>query len=242
MKGAIYVSDSDNTKIMGSKKVDATYASIKKTCPSTCSLKQDKSCYAMNSYVGMHVARLDSRARQGSPLDVAKAEARAIDDAYNGKKIPAGRALRLHVAGDSRTIKGTRVINAAVARWKERGGGDCWGYTHAHQHVPRSMWSVVSILASIESLKDVEAVRKQGYAPALVVPEHTTHKAYILPGSDVKWIPCPAQTKPGGKEVGCTDCRLCFNADRLYHNNMGITFAAHGVNKNTLKRHLTVIN
>jgi hypothetical protein len=241
MKGALYVSDSGNTKIVGSKKVDATYASIKKTCPSTCSLKQDKSCYAMNSYVGMHVARLDSRARQGSPLDVARAEARAIDGAYNGKKVPAGRALRLHVAGDSRTIKGTRVINAAVARWKKRGGGDCWGYTHAHQKVARSTWSAVSILASIESINQVEEVRKMGYAPALVVPKHTTNKAYTIEGSNVKWLPCPAQTKPGGKEIGCTDCRLCFNANRLYENNMGITFEVHGAKKNSLKRHLTVL-
>jgi hypothetical protein len=236
VKGAIYVSDSGNTKIMGSKKVDASYASIKATCPSTCSLK-DKGCYAQTSFVGMINHRMNRRARGGSPLQLARAEARAIDQSYNGGEVPAGRAFRLHVAGDSRTVKGTRVLNAAVSRWKKRGGGDAWSYTHAWQKVPRKEWGNVSILASVDGVEQVPYARAQGYAPAIVVGEHTSERAYTLPGSDVKWIPCPNQTR----DVGCTDCRLCFNADRLYQNNMGIAFAAHGVKKETIKRHLKVV-
>jgi hypothetical protein len=234
--GTIYVSDSGNTKIMGSQKVDATYASIKATCPDTCSLK-DEGCYAQTSFVGMINSRMNRRARQHSPLKLARAEAQAIDQSYNGGPVPQGRALRLHVAGDSRTIKGTRSINAAIARWKKRGGGDVWSYTHAHQHVSRKEWSNVSVLASIDNIDQVAAVRAQGYAPALVVSQHPSDKAYKLNGSEVKWIPCPAQTR----EVGCSDCRLCFNADRLFASNMGITFAAHGIRKETIKRHLTVV-
>lgn len=240
MKGAIYVSDSGNTKIMGSEKVDATYASIKATCPDSCDLK-DKGCYAQTSFVGMINWRMNRRARQGSPLDVARAEAQAIDASYNGGQVPTGRALRIHVAGDSRTLAGTRVINKAVARWRKRGGGDCWSYTHAWKHVPREEWNNVSTLASVDSVSDIEQARAQGYAPAIVVPEFTTDKAFTLPGSDTKFIPCPAQTHPGGKEIGCTDCRLCFNANRLYKGNFGIAFAAHGIKKAELKRHLTII-
>lgn len=236
MKGAIYVQDSGNTKIMGTKKVDATYAAIKATCPDTCNLK-DKGCYAQTSFVGMINSRMNRRARQSSPLQVARAEARAIDQAYNGGPVPEQRALRLHVAGDSRTIKGSRSLNAAVTRWKKRGGGDVWSYTHAWDKVPRKEWSQVSILASVDRLDQVAAARAQGYAPALVVDQHPSEKAYTLPGSDVKWIPCPNQTR----DVGCTDCRLCFNANRLFESNMGITFAAHGVRKETLKKHLKVI-
>jgi len=235
-KGAIYVSDSGNTKIMGSKKVDATYAAIKYTCPDSCELK-DKGCYAQTSFVGMINQRMNRRARGGSPLDLAKAEAKAIDDAYKGGAVPAGRALRIHVAGDSRTIMGTRVLNKAVGRWRQRGGGDCWSYTHAWRHVAREEWSNVSVLASVDNVADVPLAREQGYAPAMVVAEHPSEKAYQLPGSDVKWIPCPNQTRG----VGCTDCRLCFNADRLLAGNFGIAFAAHGVKKNEIKRHLTVV-
>lgn len=236
MKGAIYVSDSGNTKIMGSKKVDATYASIKATCPDTCSLK-DKGCYAQTSFVGMINSRMNRRARQGSPLNVARAEAKAIDESYRGGKVPQDRAMRLHVAGDSRTIAGTRSLNAAVARWKKRGGGDCWSYTHAWAHVPKSEWSKVSILASVANVEEVAAARAQGYAPAIVVDHHPSDKTYTLPNSDVKWIPCPNQTR----DVGCTDCRLCFDSNRLFDKNMGIAFAAHGIKKNEIKRHLTII-
>lgn len=236
MNGAIYVSDSGNTKIMGSKKVDATYVSIKASCPKDCPFMSE-GCYAQLSYVGITTARLDEEADGFSPLQAARSEAAAIDNSYKGGEVPAGRDLRLHVAGDSRTIAGTRLINNAIKRWKKRGGGDVWSYTHAWKNVSRQDWDQVSILASISNVDEVLAVREQGYAPAIVVPEHPSEKAYQLEGSDVKWIPCPAQTRG----VGCSDCRLCFNADRLYNDNMGIAFAAHGAKKNSMKRHLTVI-
>ena len=145
--------------------------------------------------------------------------------------------MRLHVAGDTRVIKGARSINAAIARWKKRGGGDAWSYTHAWAHVPRKEWSNVSVLASVESVKEVEEARKMGYAPALIVPEHPSEKMYKLAGSDVRWIPCVQQTK----DIPCVKCRLCFNANRLFENNMGIAFAAHGAKKNSIKRHLNVV-
>lgn len=236
MNGAIYVSDSGNTKIMGSKKVDATYVSIKASCPKDCPL-MGEGCYAQLSYVGMTTHRLDEEAAGFSPLQAARAEAKAIDESYKGGKVPTGRDLRLHVAGDSRTLAGTRIINKSVKRWKERGGGDVWSYTHAWKHVPREEWDQVSILASVTTVDEVPAARQQGYAPAIVVPEHPSEKAYQLEGSDTKWIPCPAQTRG----VGCSDCRLCFNANRLHDGNFGIAFAVHGVKKDSLKRHLTVV-
>ena len=236
MRGAIYVSDSGNTKIMGSQKVDATYASIKKTCPDTCSLK-NTGCYAQMSYTGIVTRRNDKRAKGESPLDVARSEAKAIDMAYGGGAIPFGRALRLHVAGDSRTVKGTRVLNKAIGRWKTRGGGSCWSYTHAWRHVPRKEWSNVSILASVEDPKDIAAARAQGYAPAIVVGTFPTDKAFTVPGSDTTFIPCVNQTRG----VGCSDCQLCFKADWLYETNRGIAFQAHGVYKDQMKRRLNVI-
>jgi hypothetical protein len=236
MNGAIYVSDSGNTKIMGSKKVDATYVSIKVSCPKSCPL-MGEGCYAQLSFVGITTHRLDEEAAGFSPLQAARAEAKAIDNSYKGGYVPERRDLRLHVAGDSRTIQGTRLINKAVGNWKARGGGDVWSYTHAWQHVTRQEWNNVSILASVSSVGEVLAAREKGYAPAIVVGEHISEKAYKLEGSDTKWIPCPAQTR----EVGCSDCRLCFNADRLYKDNMGIAFAAHGIQKGSIKKRLQVI-
>jgi hypothetical protein len=185
----------------------------------------------------MTVTRLNDEADKLSALDIARAEAKAIDSAYNGGSVPNNKDMRLHVAGDSRTVAGSKLINSAVGRWKKRGGGDCWSYTHAWKTVARSNWNHVSMLASVSNVSEAKEAKLQGYASAIVVDHHDSPKAFQLKGSDIKWIPCPAQTKG----VGCTDCRLCFDANRLYDDGFGIAFAAHGVKKNKLKKHLNVL-
>lgn len=236
MNGATYVENSGNRKIIGSKKADATYVSIKASCPTDCPF-MGEGCYAELGNVGITSHRLDKEARRSSPLDAARAEAKAIDNSYKGKAIPEQRDLRLHVAGDSRTVKGARVLNKAIGRWTHRGGGKAWTYTHAWKHVPRKEWSNVSVLASIQNVSEVDKAKAQGYTVAIVVPEHPTDKAYQLAGSDMTFIPCPQQTRG----IGCSDCRLCMKADWLFETNRGIAFAVHGVRKEQLKRHLTVV-
>lgn len=236
MSGAIYVTNSKNGKISGIKKCDATYASISATCPNSCKLKGD-GCYGELSYVGIVNARLNKKADKMSAIQVARAEAQAIDNSYDGKKVP-GRDLRLHVSGDSRTITGTKIINAAVGRWKRRGGDTAFSYTHAWKNVHRSHWSNVSVLASIDSIEQVAGAKLQGYAPAIVVSKYPSKRAFTLPDSDIKWIPCPAELK---ENISCTSCRLCMKADWLYSTNRGIAFAAHGVRKENIKKRLPLI-
>jgi len=234
-KGAIFVRRSKNNKIGN---VSCTYASIKATCPKTCPLKSN-GCYGELSYVGIINKRMNRRARQNSPLDLARSEAKAIDAGYRGGKVPAGRMMRMHVAGDSILRRGTRLLASAVKRWQARGGGPVWTFTHSHANVPRSTWGSISVLASIESVSQVEAVREAGYAPALVVAEFSSDKAFKVVGSDTVFIPCPAQTK---EKVTCESCRLCTRADWLFATNKGIAFAVHGIRSAALKRHLTVIS
>lgn len=227
-----YIKNSKNGKL-GSG-VDAIYAPIKNTCPNSCPLKNN-GCYAQNSYCGIFNKRLENQLIDISPINVARLIAKEIDESYS---VVPKKDLRLFVSGDSRTLAGTRIINKAVFRWRKRGGGDCWSYTHAWKNVPRKEWDQVSILASVTTVDEVPAAKQQGYAPAIVVSEHPSEKVYKLEGSDVKWIPCPAQTK---ENVSCSDCRLCFNANRLFDQNMGIAFPAHGAQKNVIKRRLQVI-
>lgn len=93
------------------------------------------------------------------------------------------------------------------------------------------------MLASVDKPTEAKEAREMGYATAITVSEHPTDKVYKLEGSDVKWIPCPAQTR----KVGCSECQLCFKTDWLFESNHGIAFAAHGVRKNSLKRRLNVL-
>lgn len=222
-----YVHDSKNSKI---GRVSATYAPIKQTCPDTCELK-GHGCYAELSFVGMINRKLESQATGMSKLEVAKAEAAAIDVG----KVTDNRPLRIHVSGDCTTISGAEVVSAAARRFTQRGGGKVWSYTHAWRNVPRSAWEGVSILASVKGTGDILEARAQGYAAAIVVPEHKSKKRYRV--GNFKFIPCPAQTF----DVTCVDCRLCFNADGLLERKLGIAFAVHGSKTKSLKKHLRVI-
>ena len=227
----IYVEKSKNGKVGD---VDATYASISSTCPDTCASKRDGSCYAMGGRVALTVRRLDSEGL--TPLQAAKREALAIDGSWKGGAVP-GRALRLHVSGDAKTRQAVKVLASAAGRWLDRGGANAWTYTHAWKTVPRSAWGRVSVLASVDKPEDVAKARAQGYAPAIVVPEHSPDGKAFTDADGNRWLPCPEQTKG----VPCDKCRLCWNADRLASTGSGIAFAAHGVKTESMKRRLTLL-
>jgi hypothetical protein len=231
--GVKYVSNSANSKLCDYEPIDATYVSTN-SCPLTCKLK-GTGCYSELSFVGIITKRLNKT--NSNAVQLAKAEASAIDNSYEGKKVPKGRLLRLHVSGDCRTITGVKIVNAAIKRWKQRGGGEVYSYTHAWDKILREYWNEVSMLASVDSIEEVEYARQNGYAPAIVVAEHKSDKSYKLDGSDVRWIPCPSQTR----NVKCVNCKLCINADKLFDRNYGIAFSAHGVRKNMIKKRLNVI-
>ena len=215
MTTAILVIDSQNTKI--GRRVAATYASIRASCPESCPLR-DRGCYAQDGHVAFTVRRLDARAR--GALRAALDEVAAID----GVDVPDGRPMRLHVSGDSRTEDSARLVSNAAARWRQRGGGPVWSYTHAWGTVRRSAWhDAVSILGSVDHLAQGRSALAAGYAPAAVTGPHAADgRAFDHEG--VRWIPCPNQTRG----ITCEECRLCWNAEALHARGAGIAFEAHG--------------
>ena len=127
-------------------------------------------------------------------IQVARAEAEAIDGAFRGGPID-GRPIRLHTVGDCRNRTAARIVGEAASRCGERGGGDAGTYTHAGEDVPRKAWGdSVSVLASIDTLDQVATVIANGYAPARYVADFP-HGARSWVESGVRWIPCPAQTR-----------------------------------------------
>lgn len=227
VKFATLVLKSKNEKVGDAS---ATYASIDGSCPKTCAHK-DKGCYAQLGNVGIHTIRLNgvnnTRVRQDA-REVARSEARQIKAA-----ILAGqdtRPLRLHVAGDCRTVSATKTLSKAVEGWKNK----VWTYTHAWKVVPRQNWGTVSVLASVDRSEDMALALEMGYAPAVVVDHHPENgKAYIRAEDGIRVIPCPAQTRG----ITCVKCGLCLSADRLAETRSAISFAAHG----SSKRRMTVI-
>lgn len=226
MSGAIFVLKSENGK---TGDVAATYASIAATCSRGCALR-DEGCYAQTGRTALTEMRTSKRV---TPEQAAREEGRLIQQAATLHAANC-RPLRLHVSGDCRTTRAAKILGKACRSWP----GAVWTYTHAWRNVRREAWGPsVSILASVETLLQAQAVRARGYAPALVVAEHPKDgKAWVAPNG-IRFIPCPEQTRG----VECVECRLCFDADALRERNAGIAFAAHGGRMNAVKRRLAVL-
>jgi hypothetical protein len=213
---AIAVETSTNAKL---GPVSATYAS-QASCPSSCPWFE-RGCYAESGPTGFTTRRLNRSALRGA-LRIARAEARAID-ALNGDRL-----LRLHVVGDARTNAAARELGVAARRYAALGnaphrGKKVWTYTHAWRTVARASWgNVVSVLASVETVRQARAAMAQGYAAAVVVAAFEQQSAYQINGTTL--VPCPYQTRG----VTCRDCGLCRDDERLRSAGLVIAFEAHG--------------
>src|SRR5262249_22070915 len=157
------------------------------SCPRSCPWF-GAGCYAENGLVGYQTRRLNRSAVRG-PVEVARAEARAIDE------LTGDRLLRLHVVGDARTNAAARCLAEAVSRYCRRGmvprhGKKAWTYTHGWRTVDRASWGPdVSVLASVETARDARVAMARGYAAALVVFAFERESAYRVDGVTV--LPCP---------------------------------------------------
>lgn len=202
----------------------STYVSISATCPDSCTFK-GAGCYAI---AGMAVQRLDRGAKRTgmNGTQVADVEAEAIDQMFV-RGVPqdgarGGRDLRLHVSGDAASATAARLLVGAARRWRERGGGLVFTFTHQWRTIPRSAWGPISVLASCETPEQVEEARAQGYSPAITVEQHESDRPIEVAGTRI--IPCPNQTR--GRT--CVECRLCLDADKLFERRAGIAFQIHG--------------
>ncbi len=207
--------------------VAATYAPISQTCPVSCPLR-DNGCYAQSGNVGFKVRRTEEYSAGMNGDTVATLEGDEIADM--ALHAPRGHALRIHVSGDATTDYRAQQMARGALVWN----GPVWSYTHAWRTVKRQSWGRVSVLASCESLADVMAAFKVGYASALVVAHHPADGRAFRTPEGVKVIPCPSQTR----DVKCTECRLCWNASNLIAQGACISFSAHGATK---KRTLKVL-
>jgi len=219
-----------------------TYASIQATCPSSCAYKGN-GCFAESGFTRHLMGALNQSSWDMTGRQVAQVEAAAMDLAFP-KGVPqdgarGGRDLRLHVGGDvGGGTFGARVLADAARRWKERGGGTVWTYTHKWRQIPRAAFGTINVLASVERPAELAQALDRGYAPAVTVDEFSGPRAFSVGG--VKVVPCPAETTG----TTCVECRLCLDRD-LARARTGIAFALHGplVHKAraTLKRRLRVL-
>ena len=224
----------------------STYASIDATCPDSCRFK-DGACYVRAGFTGRMAKSLDLIAFDEDLDDIAVAyqEAALIADTFGGGPVPQdggrdgrrGRDLRLHVGGDFGGAAAALVLRKAARRWRARGGGAVWAYTHRWRTIHSMAFrGAISCLASVESGTEAAAAIERGYVPAVVVDAFPAtspagglprFRAFELEGMPPGWkvLPCPAETH--GRT--CVECRLCLDAERLFRRKTAIGFRLHGL-------------
>ena len=203
------VENSENKK---TGMVSATYVS-QATCPTSCSFFNN-GCYAEGGRVGITTHKLN-KSEIIDPNTIADMEAAAI------KTLTGARPLRVHVVGDCTTPYAASVVGKAMVEYPNA----AWTYTHAWQDVKASDWQEANVLASCESIEEVDTAKKRGYATALVVDKFESTKLYKKDGVSI--LPCREQTNG----IQCVNCKLCFNVEKLKKHNITIGFEAHGINK-----------
>lgn len=114
----------------GNKKIgnSATTYAAQTSCPTSCPFFDGGGCYGEGGSLGRFVTAPLNRAAQTvehDVVDVANGEATAIDKL----KVKPGQPLRLHTVGDCASDEAARIVAAAAARYRARGGGPVWTYT-----------------------------------------------------------------------------------------------------------------
>jgi hypothetical protein len=207
----------------------STYVSIEGTCSDGCPFKGG-GCMIPAGFTRFAAARLDAAAVGLSPEEVLYEEQLLVRRAFRGRRIPqkgarGGLDLRLHVGGDIGSLTGAIMVGEIAANWRSRGGGAPWTYTHAWSGVPRVHFGEdVSVLASVELPSMIEDARSLGYAAAITLPELPSAKAFSLPGTSARIVPCPGETR----DRTCVECRLCLDDHKLFDMNVAIAFGVHG--------------
>lgn len=110
-------------------------------------------------------------------------------------------------------------------------------------------WQGARVLASCEEVSVAKRMLAEGWAVALVTPQHKTNKVYSYGGLNV--LPCPAQfvrTKDGavtsmssgdGERVTtCEHCNICQRPEMLRQRNLVVGFEPDG---KTAKRLLPML-
>ncbi|MFA5053854.1 MAG: hypothetical protein WC565_07335 [Parcubacteria group bacterium] len=180
---------------------------LHETCPATCPW-YGAGCYAQDSRVGHHVARLAARLSGLSAQELINLEAsEIIRAARDWKGLVRGVPLRLHVSGDVSMARDAWHLADADHEWRGAGGGTCHTYTHNWDQIPLGAWGKIAVLASIEKIADIARARAAGYRPALVCADATVTKAQLA-ALGIKSRVCRFEAEG----VPCIACKACHKA------------------------------
>lgn len=215
-----FIKKSSNAKI---GKIPCTNSS-RNSCPDSCPLKSDGSCYAeAGFYTKLNWNKLDSGERGGDWSNLVEQVA----------KIKAGQLWRHNVSGDLPHINqqiDTAKLMQLIAANKGKNG---FTYTH------HDMGKAYNRRAISEANQQGFTINLSGNNPAhalelaalnigpvvSIVPADVT-KNFEQGGR--KFVICPAAIRD---DITCADCKMCARYDR----KTIIAFPAHGSGKNKIE-------
>jgi hypothetical protein len=159
------------------------------------------------------------------PIDIAREEAKAI------RNMKGSAPLRLHVVGDCRTSRATKIVASAAEDYMNEHNQKAWTYTHAWREVPRESWGKVSVLASCEIVEDAKYAMERGYAVCMVWSK-PFKRPFTFQGLNM--VPCIQETHG----IKCDKCKVCMHDEKLRDKNKVICFFPHGSGKENVRKTL----
>jgi hypothetical protein len=195
--------------------VDLVGADAGGSCPPTCKLLIERSCYALWGRVNLHQMR---------------ARVRRFDLVGWLVGLPTFGKVRHNVSGDvfRRRRPDMRYIAAMLAGHALRPDLRGWTYTHGWRSLawlPARLAGLpgLAVNASCDTPVDVADALAAGWPAVTVVPESTVGDVDC--GAYVVRV-CPQQVRPG---VTCASCMLCAMPDRRRAGRpIVIGFRVHG--------------
>lgn len=197
------------------------------TCPDTCPLKSDGSCYASAGFhLAMHWRKVDTGERGTSWSTFLQ----------DLQSLPENEPYRHGQAGDL-PGDGDRTLDraACVALGEATSHLDGWGYTHylpTAENVTtlRAMADTGGLVVNLsaDNLGDVDTYRATGLPVVVTLPEDAPERSTTPDGAPI--VVCPAQT---GKAPDCKACMLCARPNR----RVVVGFRAHGAKRALVADH-----
>jgi|SRR5690625_4915789 len=207
--------DSGNRKL--GRGVRATYREVGPTCPQSCEHLQNRSCYALYSFVNMHA----------KVSEYSRSDADIIYDYVTN--LPEGKKLRHHVSGDFMKpgdMIDTNYIDSVLKAHSERPDLKGWTYTHAWERLDSKKMNAEKSLcvnASCDSKEEVINAVNSGWPATTVVDEDFESGVININGKNARLVVCPNQTHG----ISCSECMLCFRKNR----SSVVAFRVHGTGK-----------
>lgn len=206
----------------------AVTTTSKNSCPASCGMRDV--CYAKNSYLAMHWAKVSNGSR-------SKQWREHLDDLAT---LPLGSPLRLNQGGDLvASVSGrlSRVfLNGLLAVVKSR-KLQAWTYTH-HDHtmgdngrlLRRANREGLRINVSTETEESADRAIASGLPAVLAVSSEETRTVWRTPARNLVKV-CPAQLR----DTDCNRCMLCHKRG----SKVIIAFLAHGSRKSRANQQLS---